>query len=693
MSRKAENRHVLGHCVKVDAPHHCAFFEACAVEGPDGGFVPVTDGRQEFPTRGSFRVVPAELHIGMPDFGAVGCFEAEPDPNFDVSRGRSPSLFRAIALLPEAMRLIVSVPHSVKESTEIGAELRKGIRVRHAIGTKTAVMLQLSDGIIAGPFVLKQASGSPLYLADEQTLHQPKMAWSTVTKLPLIKLGSNSTIVTVCAGKLPEPDRFVDFGPAELSLRKILNELVEQGQLKADGLTKGKAQSLAITLAKLEPSEHIRARLEAVAGRINAAKEWDDIWNPFMETLLADPKIVALLEKEKAAARLDAAKELEGQQETARAAVTQAEQLRAQVDASIAAKKSELAGLQQQAIAAETQLADKIRTAMGQIMQESEKLIAQAAMLRPLLGGTAEPTLRTARAGSGFRVGVKKQPEAGELVDDREALRVLCHNLQAAGLSPAYVGELSATLLATFAAGMPVSIRGSMAAPFAQLLLLSLFARCHYEAEIPVGFSEILTWGDWGLAEPPLPGTGVLLSGANRSCLDAYAGGVLPVRQFFDGRRGPAFVITLLEGPAALPVGPQHSALGPIIHTDALPWNQPDGSTMRIGAWRMTAAVAAADAPAEDLEELRAAVAGFPNAAFETGTRGLLRTLNHWHALKENGRPGKGDGLGALATWYLAPYLASQSAPADALAKFPAAAAEKRVRDTLLRILFRPESP
>lgn len=697
MSHAHENRRVLGVCVKVDAPHHCAFFEACAIEGADGAFVPLADGRQEFPTRGSFRIVPEDLHIAMPEFGAIGFFEAEPDPNYDPSRGRSPSLFRAIAVLPDGMRLIVPVPHSSKESTEIGVALRKGIRVRHAVGVRPTVMLQLSDGVVAGPFTLKHVPGSAHYLAEDQSLHQPKTAWSTTASLPMVKVESNATIISVCAGKLPLPDRYVDFGPAELSLRKVLNELVEQGHLKADGLTKGKAQSLAITLSKLEPSDQIRARLEAVAGRINAAKEWDDAWNPFVEKLLSDPKMVAILEAEKAAARKEAAEALVTQQAAAKAAVAQAEQSLAQLTKAVVAKQTALDDLQKQAVVAETQLADKIRAAATQIMGESEKLIAQAALLRPLLAGAGvqpRPGPRANAADPAPQVAHLEQKDAAELVDDRETLRALRQNLDATGLSPAYSGELAATILGCIAAGLPLSVRGSLAGPFAKLILTSLFARGYFEAEIPVGFADLLTWNDWGLTKSPPPSTAVLLAGANRSCLDAYSGvvmqGSLAQRALFAGHRGPQFVLTLLEGPAALPIGPQHCALGPVIHTDALPWNRRASAAPLAGSWRGPSATIATEPPADDIDELRAAIADCPNAAFEAGVRQLLPALAHFHALKD-GRPGRGDALGALATWYLAPFLASQQAPADALTKFTPAASEKRVRDVLQRLLFRPD--
>jgi hypothetical protein len=684
--------------VKVDVPHHCAFFEACAIEGTNGVFIPLADSRQEFPTRGSFRVVPDDLHIAMPEFGAIGFFEAEPDPNYDSSRGRSPSLFRAIAVLPDGIRLIVPFPRTSKESTEIGVELRKGLRVRHAVGVRPTVMLQLSDGVIAGPFTLKQVPNSALYQAEEQSLHQPKTAWSATTELPMVKVGSNSTIITVCAGKLPPPDRHVDFGPAELSLRKVLNELVEQGHLKADGLTKGKAQSLAIALSKLEPSEQIRARLEAVAGRINAAKEWDDSWNPFLEKLLDEPKVAAIIEAEKTAARKEASHALMTQQTAAKAAVMQAEHSLAQLTNAANAKKAELDDLQKQSVAAETQLADKIRSAANQIMNESEKLIAQAALLRPLLAGmgtqpTPEP--RPAAASLGIKIAHMEQKDAAELVDDRGTLLALRHNLDAAGLSPAYTGELAATILGCIAAGLPLSVRGSLAGPLAKLILTSLFARRYFETEIPVGFPDLLTWNDWGLADPPPPNVGVLLAGANRSCLDAYASvvmqGSLARRVMFAGPRGPQFVLTLLEGPAALPIGPQHCALGPVIHTDALPWSRRASAAPRPGSWRGPSSAIASEAPADEIDELRGAIADYPNAAFEAGARELLPALAHYHALKEGGHPGRRDGLGALATWYLAPFLASQQAPADALTKFVPATPEKRVRDVLQRLLFRSD--
>jgi hypothetical protein len=124
-----------------------------------------------------------------------------------------------------------------------------------------------------------------------------------------------------------------------------------------------------------------------------------------------------------------------------------------------------------------------------------------------------------------------------------------------------------------------------MASMVANLVGLSLFGNATLTFDVPVGCIDLIRFQPLRDAVPGADVWGVVVQGANRSCLDAFGGELVErVLNRSWGALGkdlsPFVVFSLREGPSALVPTPKFPELGPVFHTDAVSWRAYTGNAM-----------------------------------------------------------------------------------------------------------------
>jgi hypothetical protein len=241
-------------------------------------------------------------------------------------------------------------------------------------------------------------------------------------------------------------------------------------------------------------------------------------------------------------------------------------------------------------------------------------------------------------------------------------------NIEGLGLAKPAARDVSREVLSALAVGQPVFFSGSLAGPLARRCVGALSAARWIALEVSVGMVEPI-WlkraMEAAVAAGGLTRVGLLLSGVNRSDLDAYGTPLLNVvRERCLGTPSADWRLmvfgTVVGGPSALPPVPALTTLGPVIHADGLAWS---GGAPRhdIRPAQLTAQVAPAS-PSCDTEDLKKWLDRLPGPRIELWRRNVLaafRQLCSWS--------GEGHAISSLvASWIIPHCLASGTDWGDA---------------------------
>lgn len=174
-----------------------------------------------------------------------------------------------------------------------------------------------------------------------------------------------------------------------------------------------------------------------------------------------------------------------------------------------------------------------------------------------------------------------------------KSLAALANNVCSLGLAKSAASTLSREIIAAAAAGQVPILSGSVASLLAELIVVTLAAQNGSRISIPVGIlsGDHLDHCIGELSQAAANRdvvTIIILEGLNRSAIEAYGESLSrTVANRVLGLGGPApstFILgTIVDGPSALPISPTLTELGPILHTDILPWAEgvPPGKLIR----------------------------------------------------------------------------------------------------------------
>jgi hypothetical protein len=362
----------------------------------------------------------------------------------------------------------------------------------------------------------------------------------------------------------------------------------------------------------------------------------------------------------------------------------------------------------------EKALSTKLHAQVEKARTDTADLLASITMLRPFLhpaldlkpvqvpialpDSTPVATPATAQventAEHRMPVRWRAQLQPSALHDVRELYSHLLQNLAVTGLKEPGASRFAAACVAAFSAGQAVSLRGSAANELAQALAASFFGSQWAEVTVPVGYCEL---DDLASLKPPNGGFGgVHIVGANRSCLDAYAGEwIAPFRMGGNNGQPSEFllVFSLSEGPSALTVGPQYSELGPVIHSDGLRWGARGAGKLSPGKFKgkVTAKSFDWDSESKLLDEVFASA---PNASAQLAARSALPLLVEMARVRTtanvNDEQALREAMGTLTAWWIAPGVASAGKPREALAKLESLGPDDKLMAAALATWFGP---
>jgi hypothetical protein len=285
------------------------------------------------------------------------------------------------------------------------------------------------------------------------------------------------------------------------------------------------------------------------------------------------------------------------------------------------------------------------------------------------------------------------QTQPNALQEPREIYSHLLNNLSLIGMKEASASRVAAACVAAFSVGQAVTVRGSAAGLLSNALAVSYFGSRWPEIAVPVGYSDLFDLGLLKTEAKELP-MGILLVGANRSCLDAYTGSWLDQYRMGgnDGKgEGAAMLIlSLCEGPSALSVTSQPE-LGPVIHTDALSWGRRGSGTLSPGSF-LGKVIARKIDWEEEAKLLDDVFACSPNASAQLAARSAFPLLAELAVIRSPGNLAEDkatrEAFSAVASWWLGPTLASMGKGRELLTHVEAALPDDKILKANLEVLF-----
>jgi hypothetical protein len=213
------------------------------------------------------------------------------------------------------------------------------------------------------------------------------------------------------------------------------------------------------------------------------------------------------------------------------------------------------------------------------------------------------------------------------------------------------------------------------------------------EIAVPVGYSDLFDFGGLKTEAARLP-AGILLCGANRSCLDAYAGSWLDQYRMGGNDRksetSAMLILSLCEGPSALSVTSQPE-LGPVLHTDALSWGRRGAGTLSPGTFlgKIVPRKVDWDEEGKLLDEV---FVGSPNASAQLAAQSVVPLLAELAMIRSPGSltedKATREALSAVAAWWLGPTLASMGRGRELLARVETALPDDKILKANLEVLF-----
>jgi hypothetical protein len=545
---------VFGICERPDPGY--GFFHVFCEKKPDGQFARVLDAVKSYPSKGAIWVG-GDHAGGCPfEYGLYGVFEIG-----DAAHGNS-SRYMATRTLNEA-RQIVSAPYRSTDFEAVRKQLQVGVETQRQLGPKSQILLRFEDGVIAGPFDIKNRYEDNIYTGycEDLTLQQVKRAWKS---LPVQTVKWNGATLTFHFGALPAAEFFLDYAPSEFSLKAALDHFVAQRKMEGI-LSVRKTRELANQLADVVVPEELRCRTSRLISTLQtisiSAEELEILLQGLREHPTVKERLETEVEQAKAGAlahiQSDLAK-MKNLAETERKAVAKLSEHKAELDRAVGSAQAALTELKERHASATVELTKAFDGEIAKSMANVHDTLAKVAVLKQFMG-TSSPA-PTEPKESGFCVTVRS--DAIELRSVAEAVKHLSANLVAIGLHAAHAKDVAIVVTTSLCRGGAVSFRGSMSRRIAETVAISCLGSEWTRVSVPVGLAED--------AEVGTPRR-VLFVGANRSCPDAYAAHVVDACRP-GAAKGTYALFDLSEAASALPPGMIFSEIGPVVHTDALLW-------------------------------------------------------------------------------------------------------------------------
>ena len=395
-AKVSEGTQVFAYCVFADNINEYAYYRVAAKRGPEGGFAKVNDATREFPNRGAIRVLKRNLHLGSSRKGNHGVFTLEYDPNFDaMASNPNAVMYRATAIAGCGIQ-IVRIPFSQQETDEIGEQLKSGVHVLGEPIGKTHVLLELNDGTITGPILLRPNGESEIYHADEQSLLTLKGAWKGMSSLRVLPLEIDHHAHNFVFGELPPSEFALDLSPGAFAIKRALEFLIDQKL--ADGiLSKNKARDLAQILSKQKPSDELKARCQKLLVQLERYQSANEECAKFIDEVVKTPVVKARLEQEASAAeervRSSMTREISQLREkinAAKASLTTIEDEKKQAIEELQLAEQKILSAEKQFAQVEMELGKRLKAHFEKAQTDTAELLANVAILRPFFVATGE---------------------------------------------------------------------------------------------------------------------------------------------------------------------------------------------------------------------------------------------------------------------------------------------------------------
>lgn len=706
--------HVFGTCVYVDSAGIFAFYRVEGTVNGDGAWKRIAHAKEQYPNRGTIRVIHSDLNVGPSRVGNIGVFNVSEDPNYDqMASAPNAAKFRAIRIVPCIFQ-VYPLNLSSQQTTEAAALLKSGIHALGELTTRTKLYLQLNDGVVSGPLEMKLADPdnpeSTLYVLDESSALAVKPAWRHLDPLQAFEVRVNQRYDATFVGPtIPAPEFYLDFAPLEFSLKKILDALHDQKILERT-LTKAKRAAIAHALASIQPDSETKGRIDLVLRQLDRAAQLDHEFARLIQEVLQHPAVAARVAAAVDQAKAEAAAEVARAHTPARAAVARLQkeakliQVRIQdLEAKKTALAFEIQALEAERTTAAANIDEAIRQQFEQAAKDSVTLLSEITVLRPFLSATPFAPVLPAPAGaprstSPFSV---SRTEAAPLRSPKAAQAHLARNLQAMGLTPPRANQWSCEILAAVLVGQAVSFRGSVSSMIANAVSISLFGNAAITFNVAVGFLDLIRIQPLRDSVSGANPWGVVVQGANRSCLDAFGGELIEhilCRSWGAAAKdlSPLTVFSLREGPSTLVPTVKFSELGPVFHTDAVSWRPCTGSALE-PASLLCERIAPNPATEIDLDFLSSALLGRNSAVFLANAKAACAALIRLRGLvMPPATPTDTltkQALQSLACWWVLPFLAATGYPHDELTRFEALTHADDIFAAHRDLLFPPEVP
>lgn len=545
---------VFGICEKPDPGY--GFFHVFCEKKPDGQFAKVLDSVKSYPSKGAVWV--GRDHAGGCPFvyGLYGVFEIG-----DAVHGNS-SRYMATRMLNEA-RQIVSIPYCSTDFDAVRGQLQIGLETQRQLGPKSQILLQFEDGVIAGPFDIKNRYEDTIYTGycEDLTLQQLKRAWRS---LPVQTVKWNGATLTFHFGALPAAELFLDYAPSEFSLKAALGHFVAQRKLEGI-LSLRKTRELANQLAEVVVPEELRCRTSRLISTLQSVSISAGELEILLQGLREHPTVKARLETEVELAKVGALALAQADLtqernlvEAERKAVAKLSEQKAELDLAVGSAQAALTELKERHASATAELAKAFDCEIAKSVANVHDTLAKVTVLKQFMGTTSPAS--TEPKANGYCVTVRS--DAIELRSVTAAVKHQTANLVAIGLHSTHAKDVAIVVTTSLCRGGAVSFRGSMARRIAEAVAVSCLGSEWTRVSVPVGLAE-----DAGVGTSRR----ILFVGANRSCPDAYAAHVVDACRP-GGAQGFYALFDLSEATSALPPGMIFSEIGPVVHTDALLW-------------------------------------------------------------------------------------------------------------------------
>lgn len=614
---------------------------AALAEVVEGRLVKVEDALTEFPTRGEV-LVPQKFIPEAFDRLSAGLWEVQWAERRNEDDDRNDRFAHFVAVKDHAP------PHEVfrvdchSEDDDAAREiLTRGLQLPYRLTAEPLV--EFTDGVVAGPMRYLPLQDGFGFRCPDNAFDHPIRAWSHRGSLDALDIPNHvRTRSFVSRSFIRKAETYVDLYPMTEAIRGVIKYISKEGP-GTYAISKKEQELLADKLSANGLPEWVEARRDRILRMMKLSVEIPKQLDSQVELLLAHPKIEERLKLEEKRA-FDAGKQsLELQEDGLRqrvAALAGEEQCLKQrldkLNASI--KDEEERGLRQAEKLEQSLIARALKA-----KEDVGALLAEIAVLQPFLSAKGAP-LPTPTGSPGGAPAVRASAPTQTPKSFLEAVGVLRRNFTTLGLIPISARAFARDVMAAVCSGQFLMFRGSLGSLVARAVARSLACERVNLLQIPVGFAEV-----GGLETHLQLAVGgeacsaFIIEGANRACVDAYGvflTEVITERAFGLGDPLPNLILlgTILEGPSALPPGPELTSLGPIFHTDCLAWESAS-QNIKLVDGQLTAVPALprsfSDAERMVLSKWRKAFGGPPNALWTKNVEAVYKGLGQ--------RPEKGD--------------------------------------------------